>query len=55
VVMNGTGKPGLGLIGMRERLNSVGGSLAILSNPGRGTELTIMIPSSDPPGAFNGV
>ena len=55
MVLNGAGKPGLGLIGMRERLNSVGGSLAILSNPGRGTELTIMIPSSDPPGAFNGV
>lgn len=55
LVLNRTGTPGLGLIGMRERVNSVGGSFTILSNPGHGTELTIMIPSSNPPGAFNGV
>ena len=55
MVLNGTRKPGLGLIGMRERLNSVGGSLEISSNPGRGTKLTILIPSSNPLGAFNGV
>jgi two-component system NarL family sensor kinase len=53
--LNKTGKPGLGLIGMLERVNSVGGSLAIQSNPGRGTELTVTMPSSNPPGAFDGV
>lgn len=55
VILNRTEKPGLGLIGMRERVNSIGGSLAILSNPGGGTELTVTIPSSNPPGAFDGV
>jgi signal transduction histidine kinase len=55
VTLNGTEKSGLGLIGMQERVNSLGGSLAIHSNPGRGTELTVTIPSSNPPGAFDGM
>jgi len=55
MVLNQPGTPELGLIGMRARVNSVGGSLMILSNPGRGTELTITIPSSNPPGGFDGV
>jgi len=38
------GSRGLGLIGMRERLNEVGGALAIKSAPGSGTEIWISIP-----------
>ena len=38
------GDRGLGLIGIRERLNAVGGELRIDSTRGRGTELTIRIP-----------
>ena len=33
-----------GVMGMRERANSLGGSLAIRSEPGRGTRLTLCIP-----------
>jgi signal transduction histidine kinase len=54
-VLNGAGKPGLGLIGMRERVNSIGGSLVILSSPEDGTEITVTIPSSSPPGGLDGV
>jgi signal transduction histidine kinase len=39
--MNGEG---LGLLGMRERAQTVGGSLEILSTPKRGTKLIISIP-----------
>src|SRR5205807_408366 len=35
---------GLGLVGIRERLNAVGGSLQIHSQPGRGTELIADVP-----------
>jgi signal transduction histidine kinase len=35
---------GLGLIGIRERLNAVGGTLQINSVVGRGTDLLIKIP-----------
>ena len=38
------GRAGLGLIGMRERLNAVGGMLQIHSEPDRGTELRVRIP-----------
>ena len=38
------GERGLGLIGMRERLNALDGRLTIDSSPGRGTELQITIP-----------
>jgi len=55
MALNRTGKPGLGLIGMRERVKSVGGSLAILSNPSAGTEITVTIPSTNPPGGVDGV
>ena len=36
---------GLGLSGIRERLNVLGGSLSIESAPGRGTELIVRIPA----------
>lgn len=39
-----TGEGGLGMIGIRERLNSVGGALSLMSTPGRGTELVITVP-----------
>jgi signal transduction histidine kinase len=43
-VLRRRGARGLGLIAMRERLNEVGGELAIKSAPGRGTEIQISIP-----------
>ena len=39
-----TGEGGLGMIGIRERLNSIGGDLVLKSTLGRGTELVITIP-----------
>jgi signal transduction histidine kinase len=39
------GAGGLGLIGMQERLNTVGGMLTIISAPGQGTELRITVPA----------
>ncbi len=35
---------GLGLLGMRERVGYLGGSLDIQSAPGRGTRVTVLIP-----------
>jgi len=37
-------RSGLGLIGMQERLNAIGGTLSINSAPGRGTKLLIQLP-----------
>ena len=44
-----TGERGLGLIGIRERLNSLGGSPSLVSTPGQGTELVITIPYTNSP------
>jgi signal transduction histidine kinase len=41
------GRGGLGLVGMRERLNAVGGRLRIRCQPGRGTELMADVPVED--------
>ena len=38
------GDRGLGLIGMRERAEVLGGTLEIRSTPGQGAELTVRIP-----------
>jgi signal transduction histidine kinase len=38
------GQRGLGLIGIRERLDALGGTLKITSTPGKGTDLHITIP-----------
>ncbi len=38
------GEKGLGLIGIRERLNAVGGTLQLQSEPGHSTELLVTIP-----------
>ena len=35
---------GIGLIGMRERIEALGGRLEIASNPGQGTRLVVHIP-----------
>lgn len=39
-----SGQPGLGLLGIRERLNALGGKLRIQSAEGRGTKLEITAP-----------
>jgi signal transduction histidine kinase len=36
--------PGLGLMGIRERLNALGGSLRVVTKPGNGTTLFVEIP-----------
>ncbi len=48
-VLAKTGERGLGLLGIRERLNSLGGSLSIVSDLGQGTELIITIPHTNQP------
>jgi PAS domain S-box-containing protein len=42
--LNKKGDKGLGLIGIRERLNAIGGVYRIISAPGRGTTLQVEIP-----------
>jgi signal transduction histidine kinase len=42
--LNGKAPRGLGMVGMRERLDALGGDMVIRSNPGRGTELRITVP-----------
>lgn len=50
VTDNGTGfdlakcRPGMGLSGMRQRIQAAAGKLSVESSPGRGAELTITIP-----------
>jgi signal transduction histidine kinase len=44
IALSGKDRSGLGLIGMRERLNAVGGTLEIRSEPGSGTEIQIDMP-----------
>jgi signal transduction histidine kinase len=48
-----TGKKGLGLIGIQERLSAIGGTLQITSEPGRGTELLIVVPKENSNGNSN--
>ena len=43
-VMHGKGSKRLGLLGMRERLEMVGGSFDVESAPGKGTTITTQIP-----------
>ncbi len=43
-VYNGRGRKRLGILGMRERLEMVGGSLDVESAPGKGTTITAEIP-----------
>jgi signal transduction histidine kinase len=46
-VLHGKGGKHLGLLGMRERLEMVGGGLAVESAPGRGSSIIAQIPSGD--------
>lgn len=39
---------GQGLMGLRDRVESIGGTLTINSSPGAGTELTIILPLEEP-------
>jgi signal transduction histidine kinase len=43
-ILSRQGSRGLGLVGLRERAESVGGTLTIFSMPGNGTRLLITIP-----------
>ena len=43
-VMHGKGGKHLGLLGMRERLEMIGGSFEVESAPGHGTTITAKIP-----------
>ena len=43
-VQSRRGSRGLGLIGIQERLNAVGGTLNIIATPKGGTELLISVP-----------
>ena len=42
-----SGRKGLGLLAMQERLSAIGGTLRVESSPGRGTELSIQVPLED--------
>ncbi len=44
-VLNTRGRKHLGLLGMRERLEMVGGHFGIESVPGQGTTVTALIPT----------
>ena len=48
-VIESRGRKHLGLLGMRERLEMVGGGFAIESAPGQGTVIQALIPRSRPP------
>lgn len=47
-VMSQTGPRGLGLLGIQERLDALGGTLQITSALGQGTTLQIMLPAATP-------
>ena len=47
-VMSQTGPRGLGLLGIQERLEALGGTLQIISPPGQGTTLQITLPAAAP-------
>ena len=47
-VMGQTGPRGLGLLGIQERLEALGGTLQITSAPGQGTTLQITLPAAGP-------
>ena len=47
VLLGGSGGGGLGLVGIRERLSALGGTLQVISAPGQGADLVITIPTED--------
>jgi signal transduction histidine kinase len=50
--MKGNGR--LGLLGMRERLEMVGGKFSVASQPGQGTTVTAQIPLLNDPAGEDG-
>jgi signal transduction histidine kinase len=48
-VLAGLGRGGVGLIGMRERVASVGGTIDIRSSPGKGTVIRAELPAEQGP------
>ena len=46
-VLGAKPRKGLGLLGIQERLNAIGGTLKFRSAPGKGTELLIQLPLED--------
>ena len=44
---------GLGLRGMRERVQRIGGQLVIATRPGQGTRVIVLVAASAPEGASN--
>ncbi len=47
-LLDPSGRPGLGLRGMRERATLMGGKLSIHSRPGRGTTVELRVPVGQP-------
>jgi PAS domain S-box-containing protein len=43
----GSARAGMGLVGMRERVEELGGEIEVSSRPGSGTEVTVRVPSGD--------
>ncbi|MGA2852911.1 MAG: sensor histidine kinase [Verrucomicrobiota bacterium] len=54
-VLHGKGSKRLGLLGMRERLEMIGGHLDVESAPGKGTTITAQIPTGKARGGADGV
>jgi signal transduction histidine kinase len=42
-MLNGKGQKRLGLLGMRERVEMIGGQFGVLSVPGKGTTITAVV------------
>ena len=51
----GRGQSGLGLIGIRERVSQLMGTIHLDSSPGNGTKLTIELPAPGPAPSTNAV
>jgi signal transduction histidine kinase len=49
-----TARPGLGLLGIQERASELGGTFQLESQPGKGTRVTIELPTRHPVSRGNG-
>src|SRR5207244_11374481 len=45
---NGQARPGIGLVGIRERVRSLGGTMTLASATGGGARLSVRLPLPDP-------
>jgi len=52
-ILNAKGRKRLGLLGMRERLEMVGGKFSIASAPGKGTTITALLSAKSRGGGEN--